>query len=349
MKGTGIISATQQKRQSDEIDTSEKNEIDLSSGARVVNGTIAEFHDFPYAIFIYIDLGTGGEACAGSLIADNVVVTAAHCLLDSKGQKYPAKNVLLSAGSEKSIQTNTNRFSANDTFVFPSFDPNTLVHDIGLVILSAPIPRTIATPIPIYSGEIVDSLSVFAAGWGITSNGPNASISNVLNQVPLKVSSADTCKKLNGYWVNNNNYCVCTANANGQDTCYGDSGGPLVHKEQGIPTLVGLTSLGNAPGNKIRPECGMNGGVAYYTRIHFFIDWISSTTGINKLQLSYPSSNVSNTTVFASANVPPSISAAGASEDTPTLEISAAFSSSYSRNMHLLSIFAFSALIHLYL
>ncbi|OMH83906.1 Chymotrypsin B [Zancudomyces culisetae] len=279
-----VVNGDQQVKRDNSSESISK--FDLTSNQRVVNGVPALINEFPYAVFIYIDLGSSGEVCTGSLISDSVVVTAAHCLLKDLKEPYSPSKFLVSAGSIKSIDTNTNRFKVKATYSHPKFNKNSLANDIGLLVLSSPVPSSIATPVSIYDDVVGDGMNVTAAGWGVTSNNANASASKVLNKVPLIVSSSSTCKTLNPFWKNNNDYSICTVNVKNQDTCYGDSGGPLTYIEDGAHLLVGLTSMGNAPGDDTTSSlCGVNGGAAYYTHVFYFIDWISQTTGIKKEDL----------------------------------------------------------------
>ncbi|KAF4517250.1 hypothetical protein B566_EDAN011634 [Ephemera danica] len=44
--------------------------------ARIVNGTQAERHQFPYHVGVMVD---NAYLCGGSMITNSVVLTAAHC------------------------------------------------------------------------------------------------------------------------------------------------------------------------------------------------------------------------------------------------------------------------------
>ena len=49
---------------------------------KIVGGTVAASNEFPWQAFIQVEMFSGNIfACGGSLIADQWVLTAAHCLV----------------------------------------------------------------------------------------------------------------------------------------------------------------------------------------------------------------------------------------------------------------------------
>ncbi|OMH86277.1 Chymotrypsin-2 [Zancudomyces culisetae] len=262
---------------------------------KVINGTPASISDFPYAAFIYINLRNSGEACAGALISPNYVLTAAHCLFNSDNSQFNPSDVYIGLGSQYNIEQNNQIYQASQLIPNEKFNPVQVTDDIGLIKLSRSVPASVAVPGKIYNQEIVDNMPASAAGWGITSNDANATISSILLEVPLVISSSSQCQTLNPNWNGNNKRTVCTLNQNNQDTCYGDSGGPLSYTGDNSRPVIGVTSIGNAPGNPERPDCGLPGGGAFYTHAFYYIDWISKNTGISKSNLVFdPNSKYSS-------------------------------------------------------
>ncbi|PVU97215.1 hypothetical protein BB559_002118 [Furculomyces boomerangus] len=266
----------------------------MPGSERIVNGFQAKITDFPYIAFIYIDLKTTGEACAGTLISNNVVLTAAHCMYDDDQKLFSAKSIFISVGSQYNIEKNTNVYYVDKLVPNPKYSSRTAANDIGLIFLKTNVNIPNVIPAKIYNQNVVDGLPASAAGWGVTSNDPNATISPVLMTVPLQISSSPVCKKLNPIWTSNQGSSICTLNVNGQDTCYGDSGGPLAYTGDSSRPLIGITSIGNAPGSPDHPPCGSAGGAAYYTNVLYFIDWVSSTSGISKSTLLFQGTTSNN-------------------------------------------------------
>ncbi|PVU91152.1 hypothetical protein BB561_004548 [Smittium simulii] len=247
---------------------------------RVLNGLPAVYKDFPFATFVYVDEGESGEACTGSLIAPDIVVTAAHCLTSEGTDLFPTTKIFVSAGSVDNIKKNNNIFKVSKLVVHPNYNPKTAHNDVGLVFLSSKVSPKLATPTTIYNGTIFDGIPVQAAGWGLTSNEIDAKISSTLNYVDINISSSSVCKRINPNWTQNNGYSICSLVINGKDTCFGDSGGPLSLVTSSLRPLVGVTSVGAPPIGVDSDECGITGGVAYYTNLNFFSSWISEQTQI---------------------------------------------------------------------
>ncbi|OMJ28110.1 Mast cell protease 3 [Smittium culicis] len=276
--------------------SSEPANVSTSSPSfRIINGVQASLSQFPYTVFIYSDLGDTGAACGGTLIAPNVVVTAAHCLFDEE-TRIPVSSISVSANSVSNIRTNTNVYSVSRSIPHPSFNTRTAANDIGLLILSKNTNVPSSSFAKIYDLPISNEIAIAAAGWGATSNDANATVSDVLMTVPLAISTSSNCKSLNPSYTNNNGMTICTANTNSQDTCYGDSGGPLVYTDVSPYPLLGLTSFGNAPPSAMTSEnertpCAAAGGFGFYTHVNYYIDWIASTASLDKSSITYSTGN----------------------------------------------------------
>lgn len=65
-----------------------------------MGGVEAEKGEFPWIVNIKIFVGGGYQLCGGSLIAHNLVLTAAHCVYQENVQ-----NILVTAG-DHNIQVN---------------------------------------------------------------------------------------------------------------------------------------------------------------------------------------------------------------------------------------------------
>ncbi|PVU97214.1 hypothetical protein BB559_002113 [Furculomyces boomerangus] len=274
--------------------------IHKRSNNRIINGVVADFSKYSSAASIYIDGEDSGEACCGTFISKSVILTAAHCLYDSSTGMVAARNIYVSGGTSLSVTNSSNIYSVKTTMVHPSYSTRTGANDIGLIfLLNAPSnpPYTFAK---IYNIPITDDTPVEVAGWGVTSNSPNSTISDYLMVVPLKVSSSQTCNDLYPLWNSNNGTTICTINQNGQDSCYGDSGGPLYYSGDPSKPVAGITSFGNTPGDVEHPDCGTAGGAGYYTNVQDYVDWISNSTQISSTNLVYKASSVSSSNSTAS-------------------------------------------------
>ncbi|OMH80434.1 Clotting factor B [Zancudomyces culisetae] len=256
---------------------------DFKAVGRIINGETVSIQSFPFIVSISIASASEKRWCTGSLISDSVVVTAGHCL-NSNGAAVSPSQVSVSAGSVYNYLMNSNRYNASNVYIHPEYSSkDQLLNDIGLIALVSPVPSTVATPVSIYSGKIPDGVVFSTAGWGVTSLDANATISNVLLQIPLSSSSSSTCKIVNPKWTNNDGATICSIVLNNQDSCSGDSGGPLMLTSNTSTSIAGLTSYGYAPGVSTDVgRCGINGGAGIYTHIYYYMDWITSIVNIYK-------------------------------------------------------------------
>ncbi len=116
-----------------------------------------------------LDLG-GGNFCTGTLIATDLVLTAAHCVYDAKGAPVDPGKMLFRAGfaqGEAVAQSPVLRVAA-----LPDYDATTPVspqnvrNDVALVQLAQPIPAGIAAPFAVRAPGKGDTVSVVSYAVG---------------------------------------------------------------------------------------------------------------------------------------------------------------------------------------
>lgn len=110
-----------------------------------------------------------------------------------------------------------------------------------------------------------------SSGWGKDSDGATG-ISPVLRWIESNVISNSGC---NTYFVGQITAGnICASGSGGKSICSGDSGGPIVaQNDRGETVQVGISSFVISLGC----ERGWPGA---YSRVTFFLDWISRTSGI---------------------------------------------------------------------
>ncbi|OMH79782.1 Tryptase [Zancudomyces culisetae] len=149
--------------------------------------------------------------------------------------------------------------------------------------LEKPVPSSVATPIKIYLFRVYNKLLVTVAGWGVTKAG-SVTPSNTLLKTVVNIFSSSNCTKYNPNWTTNYGARLCQESYNGNDSCQGDSGGPQVTLYGGEQVLVGVKSKGRNKNPKFTNKCGKN-NIAYYTRVGYFLNFISNETGVSPRNL----------------------------------------------------------------
>jgi secreted trypsin-like serine protease len=227
---------------------------------KIVGGSETTIGQYPWQAAL-VDTGTGNahqrQFCGGSLLTSRIVITAAHCVVDTAPSEI---DVVLgrttlsdtSQGVEVRVIGVAHRLNYDDDFQgdgVPRFD-------VGYLVLNAPSSQ----PQIQITGADERSLwdpgdPVEISGWGCTSEPIifNCSTSDTLRAATVNVVSDGTCSADYGSDFDATTM-VCAAAA-GTDTCNGDSGGPLQAPiGGGVYRLVGITSWGdgcarpNAPG-----------------------------------------------------------------------------------------------------
>uniref|UniRef100_A0A8C0I102 Ovochymase 1 n=1 Tax=Balaenoptera musculus TaxID=9771 RepID=A0A8C0I102_BALMU len=188
--------------------------------------------------------------CGGSLIQDDLVVTAAHCLasLDEK----QIKHLTVTAAEYNLFQKDKEeqQIPVSEIIIHPKYNRlGYMSFDIALLYLKhkANFGTTVQRiSIPHRGDTFEEGIFCMASGWGKISK--TAEYSNVLQEVELPIMDDRTYKTmLKGMNLPPLGRTMsCAGFPDGEkDTCQGDSGGPLVcRRDDGNWVLAGITSWG---------------------------------------------------------------------------------------------------------
>lgn len=253
----------------------------------IIGGENASTKEFPFIVNIWQNSPKDSfvdHLCGGSLVAKNWVLTAAHCVLEDVTDKtvgtVKVAELSLFVGSDLISGEGGREYKVKSIVVHPDFSwPK---HDIALVELT----EDVADVAPIAMNTKKDlgasqaGLVATVAGWGLTDSQGRVDGKN-LQKVSVPLISRTQCgqdwfPQKRGWNIESDMLCASSA-GDTKSACPGDSGGPLVVSENGVATLIGVVSWGNAcRGADVLHRSNVEG----YADVADALSWIQKT--INK-------------------------------------------------------------------
>uniref|UniRef100_A0A8C5K8N7 Complement factor D n=1 Tax=Jaculus jaculus TaxID=51337 RepID=A0A8C5K8N7_JACJA len=222
---------------------------------RILGGREAQAHARPYMASVQVD---GRHVCGGVLVAEQWVLSAAHCLDgDSPVQ------VLLGAHSLSRPEPSKRRYDVRRAVPHPDSRPDTTEHDLLLLQLSEKAalgPAVRPVPWQREDRDVAPGTLCDVAGWGVVTHAGRRP--DLLQHVLLPVMDRDTCNRRTYHDGAITARMMC-AESNRKDSCKGDSGGPLVCG--GVVEGV-VTSGSRVCGNRKKP--------GIYTRVASYVSWM---------------------------------------------------------------------------
>ncbi|XP_077475948.1 polyserase-2-like [Stigmatopora argus] len=237
--------------------------------SRIVGGQDANDGDWPWQVSLHRN---GNHFCGASLINNQWLLTAAHCL-DGITPQLAYMGRLRQSGSNPNEVSRT----IDRTVMHPNYNPRSFDNDVGLVRLSSPVtfsnfirPVCLAdTPSTFFDG--IDS---WVTGWGRIAEGAPLAQNLMEVEVPVIGNRQCNCDYNPTYQITDNMICAGLREG-GRDSCQGDSGGPMMSKEGSRWVQSGVISFGIGCA---RPELP---GV--YARVSRYRVWISDQLGNTNL------------------------------------------------------------------
>ncbi len=241
---------------------------------KIVGGEDVDIEDYPWQVSLQMTPVFGGGAfCGGTIISEEWIVTAAHCLLrDVNGEDFELTptDVRIRAGfTAMNNPAQGSYYQVEEIILHPGYTTSSHRFDIALVRLASAIdfnhpgkaPVALVTQQDADNGMTDHGVMAKVSGWGaLSSGGPSP---NILQAIEVPVITSGT-----SYPPNMITPDMIMAGASGQDACQGDSGGPMVIEDgNGWYKLAGVVSWGVG--------CGEPGYPGVYARVSYFEDWLA--------------------------------------------------------------------------
>ncbi|XKL66668.1 hypothetical protein PGB90_010088 [Kerria lacca] len=234
----------------------------INQEIRIVGGMPTGVNRYPWVARLVYD---GKFHCGASLINNDYVLTAAHCVRRLKRSKI---RVILGDHDQTVISDSESVMRAVSSIVrHRHFDVNSYNHDIALLKLRKPVnfSKTVRPVCLPPEGLDPAGMTGTVVGWGRTSEG--GTLASVIQEVQVPILTLNQCRnsKYKPTRITPNMIC---AGKGVQDSCQGDSGGPLLVNSSGNDKLelAGIVSWGVG--------CGRPGYPGVYTRVNRYLDWV---------------------------------------------------------------------------
>ncbi|MCG7497239.1 trypsin-like serine protease [Vibrio sp. Of7-15] len=249
--------------------------------AQIVNGSIASLSNYPFMARLLseqrISSGILTFSCGASVLNEQYILTAAHCVDNPSNNQYLAVGV--NALKDQDFFSNE-RVAAKEIYIHPSYDGSSasfLPNDIAIIKLKSAL-QTVPSSAYVQLADSTDETSYRAGsaamtviGYGDTQSGIDAS--KFLLQTTVNHVDTATCQTV---WSGVTDKQICTSGAVGSSglsnsSCQGDSGGPLLWHDGTNYKQAGIVSFGPL-------TCGDSSLVAQaaFTEVNDYEAWIAS-------------------------------------------------------------------------
>jgi len=208
-----------------------------SNSQPILGGTAAVAGQFPTTVAVM-----NAGLCTGTLIAPDLVLTAAHCvsasLLGVSSQEQVTNQTQVVLDTDNVFDGSGRAIRAAETIPNPGFSINALGdNDIALIRLQTPVTDRQPTPINRIREDANVGIAVTQVGYGVSQVGTQQAgrLFSVLNK------ATTSCSPFGASDAN----LLCFSQVDGTGKCEGDSGGPSFATINGIQRVVGVTSFGD--------------------------------------------------------------------------------------------------------
>uniref|UniRef100_A0A3B4B834 Peptidase S1 domain-containing protein n=1 Tax=Periophthalmus magnuspinnatus TaxID=409849 RepID=A0A3B4B834_9GOBI len=231
---------------------------------RIVGGIDAAPGSWPWIVSLSTSEKYHNHFCGGTLITDEWVLTAAHCMIPEgeRGEREESEG-----GREREGEG-----GESPTRCHPEYNTTgKMENDICLLRLSAPVhfmPHIQPMCLAAQGSTFPSGFSSWVAGWGVMDEAED--VADTLQEVELPIVGLNECRCLNEISIPDKTICAGFKEG-GRDSCSGDSGGPLIVQLNSIWVQVGVVSFGQGCAHANLPGA--------YALVPEYQKWISLMVG----------------------------------------------------------------------
>jgi secreted trypsin-like serine protease len=206
-------------------------------------------------------VGSRGNFCSGTLIAPDIVLTAAHCVPAEATTKIVAYDA----------QRQPKLLDVRRVASHPNYNSGGIAHhrasaDVALLQLQAPMAGKPSAPLGSPRAPIATGARFTVAGIGVTRRGDGKS-GGIARAATLTATGRPGTLQIRLVDPTTNN------TREGLGACTGDSGGPVFEDQDGRSVVVGVISWSTGANNT--SGCG---GLTGVTPLTLYREWIERTT-----------------------------------------------------------------------
>jgi secreted trypsin-like serine protease len=205
-------------------------------------------------------VGSRGNSCTGTLIAGDLVLTAAHCVPPDADYKL----VQFDANRQPSLR-DTARVERHPQFSMPSFLNHRATADVALIKLAAPVLNVQPAAVSNEKLSVAPGHRFVVMGFGLTKRG-DGKTGGTLRMATLVATGKPGNLQIRLYDP------ATQGERSGLGACTGDSGAPIFSESGSRPLVIGVVSWSTGPNNT--EGCG---GLTGVTPLSLYRGWIIET------------------------------------------------------------------------